>query len=249
LNINYNNLSGEYDKVRDEDSYIQDILLKYIPFNLNAHTHIDLGCGTCKETFILKDKFKNFIGIDFSKNMLEIASKRIQDGIFIPSDLQKDIPLLDNMADSISIIYFLHHITNKKHFLSEVNRIMKKDGILIVITNTIEQLEQREHYKYFKDALLINKSRFLKKDQLEAILNENNFIIKESKQINFPITFWGEELLPIIQSLAFDSVFSLIDKDDFAKGLEEIKVCITELKQKIACFRDRYLIVCKKGVE
>jgi ubiquinone/menaquinone biosynthesis C-methylase UbiE len=59
MNIDYNNLSKKYDSVRKTHHYIQDILNEYIRFIPNKHTHVDLGCGTCKETFILRDKVKN----------------------------------------------------------------------------------------------------------------------------------------------------------------------------------------------
>lgn len=247
MNIDYNNLSKKYDSVRIMHSYIQDILNEYICFKPHKHTHIDLGCGTCKETFMLKDKVKNFVGIDLSFEMLNIARKKIQKGVFIQSDLQANIPLLHNIADSVTIISFYHHIINKEIFFSEVNRIMNTNGILIIITNTIEQLEKRGYYGFFKKSLSINKSRFLDKDNLESILKKKNFSIIKSTQISRPISFWGEELLPRIQSLAFDSIFNLIDKTDFNEGLEKIKVHIKKSKQKIVCCRDKYLVVCKKG--
>jgi predicted TPR repeat methyltransferase len=245
MNVNYDNLSKKYDSVRITHRYIQDILNEYICSKSNKHTHVDLGCGTCKETFMLKDRVKNFIGIDLSPEMLEIAREKIQRGVFMQADLQTNIPLSHNTADSVTIISFYHHIVNKSAFFSEVNRIMDKSGILIIITNTIEQLEKRGYYDFFKTALSINKRRFLDKDNLESILRKNNFSIIESTQISRPVSFWGEELLPKIQSLAFDSVFNLIDKTNFNKGLKKIKIHMKE--SKIACCRDRYLIVCEKG--
>ena len=248
MNIVYDNLSEKYDTVRIPHHDIQDILGEYICFNdNNKHTHIDLGCGTCKETFVLRDKVRNFIGVDLSLGMLETARKKIQDGIFIQADLQKNIPLLHDTADSVTIISFYHHIINKEAFFSEINRIMNKNSTLIIVTNTIEQLEKRGYYDFFETALSINKNRFLDKDNLESILKENNFSMIKSMSISRPVSFWGEELLHRIQSLAFDSTFGLIDKTDFNEGLKKLEVYIKESKQKIACCRDKYLIVCKKG--
>jgi len=75
---------------------------------------------------------------------------------------------------------------------------------------------------------------------------ENNFSIIKSTQISRPISSWGEELLPKIQSFAFDSVFNLVDKTDFKAGLKKMDTYIKESKQRIISCRDKYLIVCKK---
>jgi len=160
MSIDYNNLSDKYDYVRITHSYIQDILNEYICFTPNGHVHVDLGCGTCKETFVLRDKVKKFIGIDLSSNMIELAKEKMQSGVFIQADLQVNIPLLHNIADSVTIISFYHHIINKEVFFAEVNRIMNKDGILILVTNTIEQLEKRGYYAFFKTALSITIVRY-----------------------------------------------------------------------------------------
>jgi len=150
MNINYDNsLSDKYDIVRERHVDIQNILNEYIHLRKNNHIHVDLGCGTCKETYVLKDNIWSFIGIDLSEKMLSIARTKINTGLFIRADLQYKIPLLNESVDSISIISFYHHIVDKEKFFSEVSRVLKKNGILIIITNTIEQLERREYYSFF----------------------------------------------------------------------------------------------------
>lgn len=244
MNISYSKLSNDYEKVRLSHNYIVEILNSDLPLR-QEDVHVDLGCGTCKETNEISLKIKSFIGVDLSNEMLSIAKGKIKNGLFIQHDLQNNIPLNDNSANSVSIISFYHHIKNKKKFFSELLRIVKTSGSVVIITNSIQQLEMRGYYKYFPHAIDINKKRFLEINQLEKLLNDIGFTIIKSNPILRPYNYFGSELLQRINSPAFDSVFNLISKKDFENGLKQIQTFF-DSGEKLKSCRDRYLIVCKK---
>ena len=55
--------------------------------------------------------------------------KVIKDNYYIV-DLEKNIDLPDNSFDTVILFNVLEHIKNYKNLLSEINRILKKDGKL-----------------------------------------------------------------------------------------------------------------------
>ena len=88
---NYNTLAQFYDaltenvdyKVRSE--YISDFFSRYC---INAHSVLDLACGTGSVSKHLSDKGYNVTGLDLSEDMLSVAaSKEIQNSVFVHGDM------------------------------------------------------------------------------------------------------------------------------------------------------------------
>lgn len=102
--------------------------LKKIEQHVKGKNILELGV---KDGIVLKQiKIKNKIGIDINGKMLKKAK---QFGIkTIKHDLNKPIPLKDNLFDNIICIETLEHIFNFQNVLDESYRILKPNGIFIV---------------------------------------------------------------------------------------------------------------------
>jgi len=134
---------------------------------------VDLGCGWGRVAQeLLKKKINlDYIGIDFSDNMLKQARKELIEHSkgridFINHDLTQGIPLKENSADKIlanwGIVYFPQHILEKT--LTEVYRALKPGGIFVcgaivknanfvmlalktILTHPIESVKKRKIIK------------------------------------------------------------------------------------------------------
>lgn len=244
MKVSYSHISEKYDLARVSHNYIIDILNSYVLSNENS-IHVDLGCGTCKETYTLAQRVGKFIGVDVSEEMQLVAKQRIPNGEFIKHDLQFKIPLANNFANSISCISFYHHLTNKNYFFEESYRILASNGIFILISNSIEQLERRKYYDFFPTALEINRQRFMDITVLEKLLCEIGFNITISSPIIRPPSLYGMELLSKVETPAYDSIFGLISEDELSNGLAAMKRYF-ESGKKLECSRDRYFLVGHK---
>ena len=69
MSINYNQLASQYDHARVSHDYLIELYDSVIDIK-EGHAHVDLGCGTCKDTYVLGKKVEAFLGIDTSKEML-----------------------------------------------------------------------------------------------------------------------------------------------------------------------------------
>ena len=80
--------------------------------NIDFFKVLELGCGSGKNTEWLITKAEKLIGLDFSKNMLEIAGKKITSKkvTFINVDLNDKWPVNDNSFDLATINLTLEHI-------------------------------------------------------------------------------------------------------------------------------------------
>ncbi len=89
---------------------------------------LDIGCGTGFPSQLLLSMGKKVIGIDISLELIVRAPKNMG---YILSDAQY-LPFKKEAFDSVvSLGGVLNHIPNYILALSEINRVLKKDGIFI----------------------------------------------------------------------------------------------------------------------
>jgi ubiquinone/menaquinone biosynthesis C-methylase UbiE len=94
-------------------------------------TYLDTGCGTGNLLKIAKDKRSSFIGVDFSKEMLERAKRKSRN--LIMADLHH-LPFKECCIDGVTNVNVLYQLKYPKRFLTEVHRILKPGGKIIIST-------------------------------------------------------------------------------------------------------------------
>jgi ubiquinone/menaquinone biosynthesis C-methylase UbiE len=87
------------------------------------------------------------------------------------------LPLKDGCVDAIINIFVLEHVVSPEQVLGEISRVLKKDGLLLLVGTGDILMSHGEPYNFF------NMTRFAYKQLLE----KNNLIILEEY---FPSQFW-----------------------------------------------------------
>ena len=119
----YNNVkSGPYQFVHYEKTWIEDF-----PYVINKDEKIlDIGCGPGKWYDSISKITKNYHGIDYSKNMINIAKKRNPEGKWTVADEKYiDGKFYDTIMEIQTLYVFPGHwkgFVNK--FLNHCNRIL-----------------------------------------------------------------------------------------------------------------------------
>ena len=96
---------------------------------------LEIGCGNGNGTGLIKKYFNpnKIIAIDLDEKMIDIAQRKNTDAsiIFKVMDASNlDFP--NNHFDAIFDFGIIHHIPNWKDCLTELKRVIKKDGELIL---------------------------------------------------------------------------------------------------------------------
>jgi len=111
---------------------------------------LDLGSGNGRLFELFKDRRIDYIGIDLSKKLIEIARDKYKNytnvKFFIGDALKTEFD--NNSFDFIYAIALLHQIPSKTYrikFLNEAKRILKREGFLIL---TVWNLWQKKYIKY-----------------------------------------------------------------------------------------------------
>lgn len=96
----------------------------------------DIGFGTALLTSKLYDAGNHITGIDFSSEMLRIASAKMPTANLLQWDFSLGIPpvLSDQSFDFIVSTYALHHLTDdvKSTFLSSLLNLLDTNGVILI---------------------------------------------------------------------------------------------------------------------
>ena len=136
---------------------------------------IDVGCGTgLVGRELERAGFSNFDGIDISKEMIDIAKRRVYSNLFIGS-LNDKLPFADSEYDAaLCVGVFTHgHVGSDR--LDELARIVKPGGIICFTINEgvyasygfnskIERLESEHVWKVIE----LRKNDYMVKKNVKA---------------------------------------------------------------------------------
>ena len=95
---------------------------------------LDLGCGNGRLLKLFSGKKIDYLGVDNSEKLLEIAKKLHPEQKFLLADAL-NLPLSDNFFEAVFSIAVLHHMPSKElrlKFFQEARRVLKPGGILVL---------------------------------------------------------------------------------------------------------------------
>ena len=175
---------------------------------------LDVACGTgdmcefwdkrAKKQEITIDKI---IGADPSSGMLKKAKEKALNAEFVEAEA-KSLPFETDSVDILSISYGLRNVLDRKEGLEEFYRVLKPDGLLVILEFTKLQkasISSRVRDFYMKKILPVvggflsnNKEAysylpnsiegFLTKEKLISELEEIGFELKEAKGYSMDIS-------------------------------------------------------------
>jgi SAM-dependent methyltransferase len=132
----YYRTAGEYSKrldSHDKSAYSEyvEFASGYVP---HGATFLDLGCGTGLSSSMLSDNGYNVTGLDLSEINIQSARKTERPGLKFIQGSALALPFADNTFDAVGSFLFIEHILHVDVCLSEMTRVVKKGGVIIILS-------------------------------------------------------------------------------------------------------------------
>lgn len=180
---------------------------------------LELGCGYGRHTEILRKYTQNLIGLDISKKWLDYAKKKYPDVKFILADVHK-IPFKENFFDVVFNAGLFEYV-NRKIVMEEIRRVLKKQGIGIILASnkySMARMPIKLIYKILRKEYYCDEPS--RKEMLQ-LFKDNNFELIEEKMDDGLI--WLPDFLDKIFGnktyFLIERLFSIFEKNPFSNGM------------------------------
>lgn len=144
---------------------------------------LDIGCG--RGFFLVNFINTNidYLGIEPRKQVCEEAEKRVgKNKIFCNTLKEANFP--DSHFDIVTMLNLIEHLPNPKENLKEVNRVIKKGGLLFIETPNADSFFAKILGKRWHAFLEREHHYFFTKITLKRILTDTGFTIKKIRTGN-----------------------------------------------------------------
>lgn len=141
INLNrktYNKIAKEFSETRNQLWPEINSFSDYIKKNQKI---LDLGCGNGRLIELIDNYQVDYLGVDYSKELIKEARKKHPNYSFKIADAV-NLPFNKNDFDLIFSIAVIHHIPTKTlriKMVREINRVLKPGGKIIISTWNLNQ--------------------------------------------------------------------------------------------------------------
>jgi 2-polyprenyl-3-methyl-5-hydroxy-6-metoxy-1,4-benzoquinol methylase len=171
---------------------VNKIKLSYFKLKKNDKI-LDVGCSYGEQAFMIARQGLNVTGIDLSSKLINKLNKLAKLEKLKVKGIKGDIkkmPFEKNRFDGAVATEILEHVPNPEHALQEINRVLKRKGILClsVPTRYSELIFKKLHPHWVQNSGHIN---IFSKNDLLSMLKKSGFKLKDIEYHNFEWSvFW-----------------------------------------------------------
>jgi len=174
---------------------------------INPKKILDLATGTSDIAIELSSiKECKIIGVDPSSKMLEVGQSKIDnqnlnDKISLEKGNAENLKYDDGMFDVVTIGYGVRNFTSLKNSLKEIYRVLKKDGLLIILETSLPSSPLVRVFYNIHTKLYVRIIGMIFSN------NSNAYGYLESSAKTFP---YGEDFIKILRDVNFINIQSEI---------------------------------------
>jgi len=174
---------------------------------INPKKILDLATGTSDIAIELSSiKECKIIGVDPSSKMLEVGQskidkKNLNDKILLEKGNAENLKYDDGMFDVVTIGYGVRNFTSLKNSLKEIYRVLKKDGLLIILETSLPSSPLVRVFYNIHTKLYVRIIGMIFSN------NSNAYGYLESSAKTFP---YGEDFIKILRDVNFINIQSEI---------------------------------------
>lgn len=206
-----------YEEHRTVYTDVVDFFLRHIKSN----NFLDAGCGTGNDLLEIYRRagFRGY-GCDKSEAMLAKARARNCATELRVADLDNEFPF-DRIFDCVYAHDVLHHLKRTEVFIANSNQHLTNGGVLLIGTETEDDLRAKFTSVYFPGALEVDLSRYQPLAKIEKAAREAGFSMFKTETLSDPVAM-NEVIMNQVRTKSH-SVLGLIEEKSFQEGLARLQ--------------------------
>ena len=222
MTVNYNEISKNYDSVRNEDKSVIELFVEELKITENTRI-LDFGCGTGNYVNVLQRlTHAQVYGVEPSDGMREKAIAKNPNITFVKGN-HENIPFEDNYFDFVYMTDVIHHIPDIAMMFNEIRRVLKRGGSLCIVTESHEQIHNRFYVKYFPSTAIVDKRRYPDIDEIISKATEQSFEhIKNVVKGEGTAVSVTSQFVELVRNKGY-SMFHLIPDNEYNEGLKQLE--------------------------
>jgi methyltransferase OMS1 len=130
---------------------------------------------------------QQLLGVDWSSNILEVALQKSATHIDYEVKLEdvEKLTFADNVFDSVVDTFGLEYYANPSKALSEMKRVCKKDGLIMLMASGMGFYDLLNLFLNFKTPYTVCEFGYFPNRQWEEYVREEDFeILKRERKMN-----------------------------------------------------------------
>ena len=134
------------------DRYEKKMILKGLKKAGKEQRVFDVGCGTGRlAQFLVKEGFSNVTGMDYAKEAVDVAKKRLPENDIFQADIT-NLPQVKEKFDTIILCRVLQSLPTpklKEKALKELMNTLNPGGTIILIEGNAKRLTKHPRYNFY----------------------------------------------------------------------------------------------------
>jgi len=234
--MDYDGYAGEYAQVRWAFPWILEPLARAVTATPPHSAVLEAGCGTCNYANALAERFddRRFHGFDRSGEMLAGARSRSHKVALVRADAESSFPYQDHVFELIYFVDVIHHIVKLSTLFAESSRTLLRDGTLIIVTDSEEDIRSRSLTHYFPELLNLELERYPQIGELHAAARGSGLQSVRSEPAEGFIDLTPEFLNQLERKGS--SGLRLIAPEAHARGMERLREAYRKGERWFSCY-------------
>ncbi|WP_284690828.1 MULTISPECIES: class I SAM-dependent methyltransferase [Bacillus] len=158
------------------------------------HRVLDIGAGAGHTALAFSPYVQECIGVDATKEMVEVASSFAQEkgveNVRFQQGTAESLPFPDDSFDIITCRYAAHHFSDVRKAVSEVARVLKQDGRFLLVDHYAPEDpildEFVNHLNRLRDPSHVRESSL---SEWQSMFSANQLAYQDIQKWNLPIQY------------------------------------------------------------
>jgi ubiquinone/menaquinone biosynthesis C-methylase UbiE len=184
--VDYDKVAGTYDRrfLINDYSGVERALVDFTGPGIDGRV-LEVGCGTGHWLRFLAENGARVAGVDESARMLATAHAH-DAGTALVRGVAEHLPWSDESFDRVFCVNALHHFTDKRGFLAEARRVLRRGGRLMTIgLDPHNRLDRWYVYDYFEASLQNDRARYLAASQIREWMGSVGFVDCVTREVQY----------------------------------------------------------------